>query len=811
MLVVASVIYAPMSAQEITLNNVPFKIDTLQEIVVGPGCDYWATRMTRVSDGKGRLDAYFLRVDLTNPYINMQHILGKGKLIGTERPTAMMKREHTPTHIMIGGTNGDFFTTTGDVGRPTGVTIIDCEYGYLGKSERSLGAINTDGLAVFGSTHCWKFSGKLLLPDTTLKISNVNYQRGENKLVLFNQHNGTTTNTNEYGTELVAKLVDGEKWTTTGDVKLCITDVLTNQGNAAISKGACVLSGHGTMAKELDKVRIGDTVTVRFSFKVNDVKQTLEDCVGADWYSQILTEGQVVQSGFWNEIHPRTGFGANELGNVALFCVVDGRGNSTGCTTQVLGEIMKYNGAWNAVNWDGGGSSGMFLYNFGQMNDPSDASGERAVGNAMFAVADVPKEDTVVVTILPHDKKFSLPRYGIYTPKFYGYNQYGVMVKTDVQGVKLSCDSSVGEIVDDSFFASGTQGGLLSATLGDAKTTIAIKFIADAEVSFRLDSVLIDNRKSYEMEVTSPIGRNIVRIPAHVLTWQVEDENVCVVDEKGYIKGVANGRTILTGTLGSFSDKLIVNVEIPTIDEYIWEDFSQEQENATSTWKISATAGFNPAFVATPVAERPTTGLQFTYNIGRKPYILLEKDIPLYGLPDSVRICFRSDADIETVALALRANHQTASQFETHTFDSITTNVDQSLTIAISELFAEVDRQYYPIWMKSLRFNLATTTTNGIHNIYWKGIVLYYDGVEVNYLDDTQMLTWQVYPNPVREDFLQVMNTPVGSRLLLADLQGRELYQDIVRSERIQINMQSYPAGQYLLTIDNQTVKIIKQ
>ncbi len=49
--------------QELVLNGVDYQIDTIRMFKAVPGCEYWATRMTRVKDGKGRLDAYFLRVD----------------------------------------------------------------------------------------------------------------------------------------------------------------------------------------------------------------------------------------------------------------------------------------------------------------------------------------------------------------------------------------------------------------------------------------------------------------------------------------------------------------------------------------------------------------------------------------------------------------------------------------------------------------------------------------------------------------------------------------------------------------------------
>ncbi len=794
----------PLQAQDITLNGVAYNMDTLQQMIPGPGCEYWATRLTRVSDGAGRLDVYFLRVDTKNKYIHMEQQLGTGKLIGVETPTAIMNRLTTDTHILVGGTNGDFFVTVGDVGRPQGLTIGNSEYAYIGSRERNVGAVGVDGLAVLGDT--WSWSGKLVLADTTLKIQRVNYQRNENQLVLYNYHNGATTNTNEWGTEVVAELAAGETWKTNGTTRLVVKSVTPNTGNSTINKDEVILSGHGTMSTMLQKLQIGDEVEVKYSLKINDAAVDIAQAIGSDDYAMIVKNGVVPTSDYWDELHPRTGFGANKTGDVLLMCVVDGRGKSVGVTTKVLGELMLHNGAWNAVNWDGGGSSCLTLNHLGQMNVPADVSGERATCNGMFVVADVPSVDSVIATILPHDYAYTLPYYGMYTPKFYGYNQYGILIDTDVQGVKLSCDASLGEIqADGSFLASGTKDGLLHAVLGDITTTIEITVNRDAQMAFRLDSVWVDNRKPYEIEVVSHVDGNMVNLPARALEWIVEDESICVVNEQGELIGISTGRTNVVGRMGELADTLGVHVQIPPASEYLWENFVNHD-----SWEVTATAKFNPTFPDPTSSVLPVV-LDFTYAIGRKPFIMLAKDVPLYGLPDSVRLHLNTDAIIDNIVLTLHANNQSATQYVTHKFQPVPTNIDTTFSVAITDFFDTSDRAVYPIWMKTIRFNLSTETSEGAHKIALRGISLYYDGVEVDYLYNSTMPKWQVYPNPVINEVLQVANVQVGANLVLSDLQGRELLKQRVNSDNLQINLQAYPTGQYLLSIDNQTVKIIKQ
>ncbi|MBA4073296.1 MAG: hypothetical protein C0497_15955, partial [Gemmatimonas sp.] len=50
-----------------------------------------------------------------------------------------------------------------------------------------------------------------------------------------------------------------------------------------------------------------------------------------------------------------------------------------------LAEFMKTLGAWNSLNFDGGGSTTMVIGDR-VVNTPSDRTGEREVGSALFIV-----------------------------------------------------------------------------------------------------------------------------------------------------------------------------------------------------------------------------------------------------------------------------------------------------------------------------------------------------------------------------------------------------------------------------------------
>lgn len=692
----------------------------------GPGATFYELRMLRASNGGGRLDCWLMTVDTKNPYVTIEGVLGTGKIIGTERPSNMAIRSTTDTKIFYGGTNGDFFVTQGDVGLPVGLTVVNSEFAHTpsAATSRRVGGVDEDMKGLLATNV--NFSFNLLTSADTLQIHHVNYKRNENELVLYNKHNAATTLTNAYGTELLAELLPGERWQTTGDMKLKITDKQQNVGSMPLSEGKVVLSGHGTMATALDAINIGDEVTINMSLLFDGQEVDVAQCIGGDTYALIVNNGQVEQSNYWNENHPRTAFGTSEDGTFQYFLVVDGRGASTGCTTKILGEIIHHYGAYKAVNWDGGGSSCLYVRNLGQMNNGSDGY-ERACGNGMFAVANVPEVDTVIASIAPYMPIYSLPRYGVALPKFLGYNKYGVMINTDVQGVTLSCDPALGEILEDGrFLASGEEGGTLYAKLGDITTELEVRLITSAPIAIRLDSVLCDAAHPYTIEVQGTVGNATIDLLASALTWTSLDPEVVSVDESGTIVGVKNGSAMVVGQLGDFKDSILVNVEIPTAHKMIWDDF-----RVVENWTLKGSSGFNPTLSVPEDASAPVNML-FNYKSARSPYVQFAREAPIYSRPDTIRIPMHTDAIFSKIYATVRANN--AIQGINITIEPNQVG-DVTLDIPVKECFG-TDVAIYPLHFELVKMFLNTSTEVGERYVALPGIQLLYGDADETDVDN---------------------------------------------------------------------------
>ncbi len=790
------------------INGIEYTIDTLESFKAGPGTDYMSVRMKRASDGGGRLDVYLLWVNVTNPYITCEQQLGTGKLLGTEKPTALAQRLTTDTKVYFAGTNGDFYATTGDVGLPIGLTIGNFEYAYIGHPHYKVGVIKEDGRPEIADwmpapNQTWVHTAHLVVGTDTFPINHINYKRNENELVLYNYHQGATTGTNEYGSEAVLSLLPGERWATNGTMKAMVETVSANAGNTALTTTKFVLSGHGTMKNVIESLQTGDEVEIVYSLFINNRYLNVAQCISGHQTNLMVNNGQVVTENFWDELHPRTGYGYSQTGDSVILCVVDGRGLSVGCNTQVLGAIMRHYGAWYALNWDGGGSSNMYLQQFGQMNRGSDGT-ERSVTNCFFAVANLPEKDETISEILAYSPTLLLPKYGKHQPKFLGYNKYGVLLDTDVQGVTLTTDETAGYIEDGAFVCMGD--GAFTAHYGDVTTTVQVRVKEDAEVSMRLDSVLVSDDTDYPIEIVGVVGKNEVLLQPSALSWTIEDPTVCAISAKGCLSGLQDGgRTRVIGRLGDFSDTLIVNVEIPEHKSMLLTDMS----NAEELFVIKTT----PSSLKTEMrtAENGKGMLWTNFTGGRAANTKFTFEKAFYSLPRFVEIRYTTEAfPISKIAFEFQANNTIEKMNHTLEADQLTLNGSASIMLNLDSILGvKNDIAVYPVRWNYMTFFYDLKAEKKEYEILFDGIYLHYGNISVG-IDNVTMSSFNVYPNPVVDGMLTITNASAEVAYLY-DVQGRLMTQTAVRDAAAQLHVANLPAGTYLLSIGNETVKIIKK
>lgn len=378
-----------------------YTADTLSHYKVGPGTYYTAIHFYGPKD----MRAFYLEIDATNPYLSFQSVLGRDSLVTCEGITNMAARKSKEGSRYFAGTNADFFATSGAIGTPVHGCAVEGQLAKVPVSSGPQTSFTTNDECFISFV---TYAGELTHNETTYTIHNVNGSRSTDQLVLYNRYVGNYTHTNAYGYEIPVSLADGEKWGLNKTVKLKVAGTGSAAGNMAIAENGAVLSGHGTSADFLQTLQPGDELEIKIMLQLEDGSYPDINCmVGGD--RKILENGEVLETD-WAELHPRTAIGYSADRSKVYMLVVDGRqgGYSDGATTKQMADMMKFAGAANAMNLDGGGSSGMYIEKYGQVNSPSDGH-ERAVSNGIFVVSNAP-DDNTVAEILCTSAYYSLPK-----------------------------------------------------------------------------------------------------------------------------------------------------------------------------------------------------------------------------------------------------------------------------------------------------------------------------------------------------------------------------------------------------------------
>ncbi len=785
-----------------TLQGDTYTVDTLYHAKVGPGTTQTSLKVL----GPVQLRVFYTTTDLTNNNVDVKHIMANDKLAGLATVSSMAKSKSKEGAQYFVGINADFFANN----KPVGSAVVDKEI-YYAVPWRTQWAIDADKKIHLGDM---TFGGHVRKADgTSYPITTVNYDRNEDNLTIYTPRFGTSTNTNQYGTEVVLVPMETDGIITSGETKKWrVQGTPATAGNMSIPSGAVVLSGHGKGSSFVATLVDGEEVDVETVVKMPS-GESITPVQLASGCPMILSNGIVLDNDHLLEAtpnrHPRTAVGYDKTGTKFIMLVVDGRqAISAGAYPKVLADIMREVGCEEAMNFDGGGSSTLYVQNLGVRNYPSDGGVERTVTNGVYLVANTPT-DTEIAEIQFVDWAKELPKYGYYTPKFYGYNKYGVLVNTDLQGVKLSCHEELGEIVDDgiSLYGKGSGTHVLSAEYNGIKTSIAVTLNETVSLAFRHKKVLLDSYHEYKIETYGTVNESDEPIYNNAIKWECADETIVDVDENGVINGLKNGTTILTGQIGDFKGEIEITVEIP-------EGHTQSVEKGldVNTWKFE---GINVENHRITPFGTDGFAMEYTTTSARKVSLNLTKDVMSWSRPDSLLIDINpTTADIKTLYLYFTDYRDKSTQLlcELKQPELIGNTVNR-LLIPMSSLVDIDDMSAYPLELDSISIvpgNPKGTT----HRIEVSKFAWVYNSVSseqsgVESLSKEEVARVLLTPNPVEMGETVKLNTIESVDYSVYSVGGSLVRQGIGK----EIETMGMSSGVYIVTIrtgeGNKTAKLI--
>ena len=341
---------------------------TEQIRAMAPGVEY--RRLVRPD---GPVVVHMVAVRKDSGYA-LRAVLSNDRVAGPaqERTSAMCQRVRC-----VAAVNADFASPSGE---PIGALVAGGQMLRSPVPSHHQLSVTAAGQLVAG-TLGW--SAQLVASDLRpLAIQGVNVARPAEAMVLYTPAYGATTATNDFGAELVLKVVQPATSPVLGQTALVeLVGFVAGKGNSSVPAGGLVLSGHGAGAAALADLwsrHQSGAVSRRGLLRV-ETAAPVADSVGGT--PVLVHEGKrwVADDGsnFVAGRHPRTVVGWN-TGEV-LLVTIDGRqpGYSIGLSLPDTAELLRSLGATEALNLDGGGSTTLAAGPT-VLNRPSDRMVKRA-------------------------------------------------------------------------------------------------------------------------------------------------------------------------------------------------------------------------------------------------------------------------------------------------------------------------------------------------------------------------------------------------------------------------------------------------
>ncbi len=380
--------------------------------------------------------------------------------------------------------------------------------------------------------------------------------------------------------------------------------------------------------------------------------------------------------------------------------------------------------------------------------------------------------------------------------------------------VQYSCDAGIGTIAPTGIFTPSdhADSGYVYALFNGVTDSCYVSTFDFAFFEIRPKLVVTDTSRTVALRIDTYDADSLkYDIPISMFSLVSTDPSVGTVDAAGVFTGKQTGTTHIIATLGGYSDTSEVRVEVAsgfqTIDplhELTGWTFEGPTLDSLFVGIVTTTGG----------EQNQWFGIEYslTYDVSKSPYMIyLNKDIPIYGIPDSIYLDAQTDG--RRHRLYYRFEDAEGNIFRAlglkYLNDSTKFLAVNAAMIGLTPL-SGVSNVSYPLALKRIEIQLAPATTAGTvtsGTIYLDDVRLKYPvvtGVDNTVQTPVDFTLEQNYPNPFNP------STTIGWRMeergyakvSVFDVLGREvavLMSDVLPagSHSVTWSAQGFPSGVY--------------
>ncbi len=371
--------------------------------------------------------------------------------------------------------------------------------------------------------------------------------------------------------------------------------------------------------------------------------------------------------------------------------------------------------------------------------------------------------------------------------------------------VQYSCDSRVGSITSYGLFtpSDNADSGYVYAKFNGTTDSCFVKTYDFKYFVLNPKLTVVDTLRTLQMNVSVYSADSVLQsLSNSAFTWTSTNPSIGTVDSTGLFTPKMNGTTDIVAALNGYSDTSVVRVESAT-GTVTFASFDSlggwtfDGENL-DTLSVSLSTGQksegNASF---------KINYKYTYASGQTYMIYLNKDLPVYGIPDSVFLDVKSNG----------LNHRLFYRFEdiqSNDFRAIGrkylndsssfAEIPASMTV-LSPLTG-VTNVTYPLTFKRIEIQLTGSSSAGAVNsgtIYVDNMRLKYPGVATGVEGRTgtpALFTLeQNYPNPFNP------TTNIEYRIAHAGFVSLKVYDILGREVKALVGKVEQPGG-YTVTFN---------
>lgn len=367
---------------------------------IGPG-----VTLRTIVRATGPVTMHVLEVDLRHPQLTVRAVRACDRGTGRERPSAIARRLRADGVDVVAVINAGFFDLEGGTGTSESNVVVDGEIAKGVEITESPFDKVDNAHSQFGFTENrrpvidrFRLTGTVRTPRGTWALGAVNGTPVANDVALYTRWSDRPP---RYPASMRSAAVP---------LELVHRDTMSVGARGAVSRYRVVaavrdtttdstgmralLVGAGTAAAGVAQLRVGDVVTVDARFTPE--RGALRSVVGG--WPRIVRGGVDVSGAadsvegtfprFSNTRHPRSVVGFSRDSATLYLVAVDGRqASSVGMSLGELAPAMIALGLHDALNLDGGGSTALVVGD-SVVSHPSDATGERPVGDVLVITRD---------------------------------------------------------------------------------------------------------------------------------------------------------------------------------------------------------------------------------------------------------------------------------------------------------------------------------------------------------------------------------------------------------------------------------------